>query len=74
MHFVSSAPHFNDTLDSLKKEYEFDTTNAVVILGVHDLSRRESIGYYKNKYDKVIVFNQEPLLAVQRNFLHPLYF
>jgi len=74
MQFVSSAPHFNDTLDSLKNEYSSDATNSVVILGAHDLSRHQSFEYYKNKYDKVIVFNQEPLLAEQRNFLHPLYY
>lgn len=74
MQFVQSHPAFNDTIDSLKHEYMEDQSNDVVICGAHDLSHTQSIDDYKRKYGKVIVFNQEPLLAKQRNFMHIGYF
>lgn len=74
MQFVQSHPAFNDTIDSLKHEYMEDKSNDVVICGAHDLSHTQSIDDYKRKYGKVIVFNQEPLLAKQRNFMHIGYF
>lgn len=74
MNFVSSHPAFNDTIDSLKNEFKDDHSNSVIICGAHDFSRTESIDKYKTKYDKVIVFNQEPLMAKQRNFMHIGYF
>lgn len=74
MHFVSSSPAFNDTIDSLKNEFRDDTSNTVIICGAHDLSHSETIDKYKTQYDKVIVFNQEPLLAKQRKFMHIGYF
>ena len=74
MQFVQSHPAFNDTIDSLKHEYMADQSNDVVICGAHDLSHTQSIDDYKRKYGKVIVFNQEPLLAKQRNFMNIGYF
>lgn len=74
MHFISSHPAFNDTIDSLKNEFQDDHSNSVIICGAHDLSHTESINKYKDRYDKVIVFNQEPLMAKQRNFMHLGYF
>ena len=74
MNFISSHPAFNDTLESLKHEYANDTSSNVIICGAHDFSYTQSINTYKDKYKKVIVFNQEPLLAKQRNFMHPGYF
>lgn len=74
MQFVQSHPAFNDTIDSLKHEFRSDRSNDVIICGAHDLSHTQSIDDYKRKYGKVIVFNQEPLLAKQRNFMHIGYF
>jgi len=74
MQFVQSHPAFNDTIDSLKHEFKDDTSNRVIICGAHDLSRGHSIDEYKKKYGKVIVFNQEPLRAKQRKFMHFEYF
>lgn len=74
MNFVSSHPAFNDTIDSLKNEFKDDKSNNVIICGAHDFSRTQSIDLYKKKYDKVIVFNQEPLTATQRQFMHKGYF
>lgn len=74
MQFVQSHPAFNDTIDSLKHEFREDRSNDVIICGAHDFSHTQSIDDYKRKYGKVIVFNQEPLLAKQRNFMHIGYF
>ena len=74
MNFVSSHPAFNDTIDSLKNEFKDDKSNNVIICGAHDFSRTQSIDLYKKKFDKVIVFNQEPLTATQRQFMHIGYF
>ena len=74
MNFVSSHPAFNDTIDSLRNEFKDDKSNNVIICGAHDFSRTQSIDFYKKKYDKVIVFNQEPLTATQRQFMHKGYF
>lgn len=74
MHFVQSHPAFNDTIDSLKHEFRDDRSNTVIICGAHDLSHWQALEDYKKTYDKVIVFNQEPLLAKQRNFMHIGYF
>jgi hypothetical protein len=74
MNFISSHPAFNDTIDSLKNEFKDDKSNSVIICGAHDFSRTQSIDLYKKKYDKVIVFNQEPLTATQRQFMHKGYF
>lgn len=74
MNFVSSHPAFNDTIDSLKNEFKDDKSNNVIVCGAHDFSRTQSIDIYKKKFDKVIVFNQEPLTATQRQFMHKGYF
>lgn len=74
MNYLSSHPSFNDTIDSLKNEFKDDTSNSVIICGAHDLSRTQNIDIYKKQYDKVIVFNQEPLTATQREFMHKGYF
>ena len=74
MNFIYSHPAFNDTIDSLKNEFKDDKSNIVIICGAHDFSRTQSIDLYKKKYDKVIVFNQEPLTATQRQFMHKGYF
>ena len=74
MHFVQSHASFNDTIDSLKHEFRNDQSDTVIICGAHDLSHEHSFDEYKKKYGKVIVFNQEPLLAKQRNFMHIGYF
>ena len=74
MNFIQSHPAYNDTIDSLKNEFKNNTSNDVIICGAHDLSRTQSIDNYKKKYNKVIVFNQEPLTATQRQFMHRNYF
>ena len=74
MNFIQSHPAYNDTVDSLKNEFKNDKSNNVIICGAHDLSRTQTIDFYKKKYDKVIVFNQEPLTATQRQFMHKNYF
>ena len=74
MNYLASHPAFNDTIDSLKNEFKNDKSNNVIICGTHDFSRTQSIDRYKKKFDKVIVFNQEPLTATQRQFMHKGYF
>ena len=74
MNYLASHPAFNDTIDSLRNEFKDDKSNNVIICGAHDFSRTQSIDLYKKKYDKVIVFNQEPLTATQRQFMHTGYF
>lgn len=73
MHFLYSSPAFNDTIDSLSNEFKNDNSNNLIICGAQDFSKYKNINEYKNKYDKVIVFNQEPLKATQRNFFHDKY-
>ena len=66
---------FIDTIDSLQNEFCNDTSNTVVVTGVSDISRKYSVSWFRKKYGgKVIAFNQEPLLASQRDFMHPLFF
>ena len=74
MNFIQPHPAFNETIDSLKNEFKDDNSNNLVICGAHDFSRTQSIEQYKKKFDKVIVFNQEPLTATQRQFMHKGYF
>lgn len=74
MNYIASHPAFNDTIDSLKNEFKNDTTNDVIVCGAHDFSRTQSIDFLKKKYSRVIVFNQEPLTATQRQFMHKGYF
>lgn len=74
MNYLASHPAFNDTIDSLRNEFKDDTTNDVIVCGAHDFSRSQSIDALKKKYSRVIVFNQEPLTATQRQFMHKGYF
>ena len=74
MNFIQSHTAYNDTIDSLKNEFKNDTSKDVIICGAHDFSRTQSIDLYKEKFDKIIVFNQEPLTATQRQFMHQGYF
>lgn len=74
MNYISSHPAFNDTIDSLRNEFKDDKSNNIIVCGAHDFSRTLSIDVFKNKYDKVIVFNQEPLTATQRQFMHQNYY
>lgn len=74
MNFISSHPAFNDTIDSLRNEFKDDTSNDVIVCGAHDFSRTMPIDALKKKYRRVIVFNQEPLTATQRQFMHKNYF
>jgi hypothetical protein len=74
MNYISSHPAFNDTIDSLRNEFKDDTTNDLIVCGAHDFSRTKSIEDFKRKYDKVIIFNQEPLTARQRQFMHKGYY
>lgn len=74
MNFIASHPAFNDTIDSLRNEFKDDATNAVIVCGAHDFSRTQSIETIKRKYSHVILFNQEPLTATQRQFMHRGYF
>lgn len=74
MNYLASHPAFNDTIESFKNEFKDNTTNDVIVCGAHDFSRTQSIDVLKKKYDRVIVFNQEPLTATQRQFMHKGYF
>lgn len=74
MKYLASHPAFNDTIDSLRTEFKDDTTNNVIVCGAHDFSRTQSIDTLKKKYSRVIIFNQEPLTATQRQFMHKGYF
>lgn len=66
---------FIDTIDSLRNEFRNDVSNNVVVTGVSDISRRFDVAWFRKKYGgKIIAFNQEPLLASQRDFMHPLFF
>lgn len=74
MNFIASHPAFNDTLYSLKSEFRDDATNDVIVCGAHDFSKTQSIDSLKRRYSRVILFNQEPLTATQRRFMHRGYF
>lgn len=74
MNFIWSHPAFIDTIDSLKNEFKDDKSNNIIVCGAHDFSRAQSIETLKQKYEKVIVFNQEPLTATQRQFMHQNYY
>lgn len=74
MNYLASHPSFNDTIESLRNEFKDDTTNDVIVCGAHDFSRTQSIDTLKRKHRRVIVFNQEPLTATQKQFMHKGYF
>lgn len=70
MIFYAPTPHFNDTIDSLKNEFKDDKSDAVVVCGVYETSKTKTVADFKKQYSKVIAFNQEPLFAKQRQFMH----
>lgn len=74
MKFISSHPAFNDTIDSLKNEFKDDKSNDLVVCGARNFSKTRPLSDFRQGHDKVIVFNQEPLLAKQKQFLHLGYF
>lgn len=74
MHFYAPTPHFNDTIDSLKNEFKDDNSDTIVVCGVHETSKTKMVADFKKRYSKVIAFNQEPLFAKQRQFMHPLMY
>ncbi len=74
MNFISAHPAFNDTIDSLKYEFCNDSSNAVIVCGAYELSKTEPYSKYKGQYEKLIVFNQEPLLAKQHTFITESYY
>lgn len=76
MKFESSHVAYNDTIAALQHEYKDDNSNTVVICGAHDFSRTKDVAFFKRKHNgaKIIAFNQEPLLATQRQFMHRAYF
>ena len=69
MNYISTHIAFVETIDSLKNEFKTDNSNDVIICGSHGLSKTENIEKYKEKYSRVILFNQEPLLAKQKNWV-----
>lgn len=73
MKFIGSTIAFNDTIDSLKYEFRNDTSNNIIVCGAKDFAKQFDISVLKQKFDKVIVFNQEQLGATQCNFLTPEY-
>lgn len=70
-----NLPCFIDTIESLQNEFKQDMSNDVVIVGISEVSRRYNVAYFKQRYKgKIIAFNQEPLLAKQRKFMHVEFF
>ena len=70
---MSSSLCFQDTLASLQNEFKDDRSNDLIICGAHDFSKYNELSSLRAHFDKIIVFNQEPLLATQRQFMHPRY-
>lgn len=73
MKYLSSTIHFQDTISSLQKEFEEDQSNDLIICGAHDFSKYNDLSLLRRQYSRIIVFNQEPLTATQRQFMHPRY-
>ena len=67
---------FIDTVQSLINEFKDDKTNDVVIVGIYEVSKIYTFDYFKKLYpnSKIIAFNQEPLMAEQRQFMHKLFY
>ena len=67
---------FIDTIQSLQNEFKDDKTNAIIIVDIYNVSKNFDVKYFKLKYPnyKIIAFNQEPLLAKQRQFMHKLFY
>jgi hypothetical protein len=73
MKYLASTVHFQDTLASLQNEFRDDRSNDLIICGAHDFSKYNELAVLRRQYSKIIVFNQEPLTATQRQFMHPRY-
>ena len=73
MKYLASTVHFQDTLASLQNEFREDRSNDIIICGAHDFSKYNELSSLRAHFDKIIVFNQEPLTATQRQFMHPRY-
>ena len=74
MKFLSAGPAFIDTIESLEFEFKNDTSNSVVVCGGWELSKKNpSLFPLKEKFEKVIIFNQEQVGTKFREFLHPAY-
>ena len=73
MKIVSSGLLCKDTADSLSNEFKYDNSNTIVILGgilysmYYQELKKTSIPDLHQKYDKVIIFNQEQLHTNQRD-------
>lgn len=74
MNFYAPSPHFNDTIDSLRNEFNDDHSDTIVVCGVYETSKTKMVADFKTRYSKVIAFNQEPLFAKRRQFMHPLMY
>jgi hypothetical protein len=57
----------------LQNEFRDDRSNDLIICGAHDFSKYNELSSLRAHFDKIIVFNQEPLIATQRQFMHPRY-
>ncbi len=73
MKYLSSSLCFQDTLASLQNEFRDDRSNDLIICGAHDFSKYNVLSSLRAHFGKIIVFNQEPLTATQRQFMHPRY-
>lgn len=74
MHFIKYDNSFLDTEIALQAAYAKDTSNTVVLLGGWRLSNRHTVAWYKKRYEKVIVFNQEQILNSDRQYVTFKYF
>ena len=73
MKYLASTVHYQDTLSSLQNEFKEDQSNDLIVCGAHDFSKYNELSSLRSQCDKIIVFNQEPLIATQRQFMHPRY-
>ena len=74
MHFIKCDNSFLDTEIALQSEYAADTSNTVVLLGGWRLAKKHDIAWYKRKYNKVIVFNQEQLINRDKQYVSFEYY
>ena len=73
MKYMSSSLCFQDTLASLQSEFKDDRSNDLIVCGAHDFSKYNDLSVLRRQYSRIIIFNQEPLTATQRQFMHPRY-
>lgn len=73
MKYLASTVHFQDTLASLQNEFKDDRSNDLIVCGAHDFSKYNDISVLRRQYSRIIIFNQEPLTATQRQFMHHRY-